>query len=119
MLDRLQEISSNFAENRDYHYRRQLQTLQCDLNLITHAEPYRNQPLDEVVDDADDEAALSAAGTRGQYGPTVGANERQPKVGKWGRRFIEDVNNAMEDRDAQLSLVVVSQAAHLAQELYL
>ncbi|KAI4089452.1 MAG: hypothetical protein LQ344_005366 [Seirophora lacunosa] len=107
MLDRLQEISSSFAENRDYHYRRQLQTLQCDLNLITHAEPYRNQPLDEVVDDADDEAALSAAGTRGgQYGPTVGANERQPKIGKWGRRFIEDVNNAMEDRDAQLSLVV-------------
>ncbi|KAI4139131.1 MAG: hypothetical protein LQ341_004340 [Variospora aurantia] len=107
MMDRLQEISSNFAENRDYHYRRQLQELQCDLNLITRAEPYRNQPLEEVVDDANDDTSVSAAGTRGgQYGPTTGANERQPKVGKWGRRFIEEVNYAMEDRDAQLSLVV-------------
>ncbi|KAI4178460.1 MAG: hypothetical protein LQ346_007439 [Caloplaca aetnensis] len=107
MMDRLHEISANFAENRDYHYRRQLQALQRDMNLITYAEPYRNQPLDELIDDADDEASIPASGTRaGQNGGTAGAGDRLPKVGKWGRRFIEEVNNAMEDRDAQLSLVV-------------
>lgn len=108
-MDRLQEISTNFTENRDYHYRRQLQALQRDVNLITYAEPYRNQPLDELVDDLDDEVSMSAAGVRGgQYGGTIAAGERQPKAGKWGRRFIEEVNNAMEDRDAHLALIVVS-----------
>lgn len=110
MMDRLHEISANFAENREYHYRRQLQALQRDMNLITYAEPYKNQPLDELIDDADDDVSMSATGLRGgQLGGTAGAGDRQPKAGKWGRRFIEEVNNAMEDRDAQLSLVAVSQ----------
>ncbi|KAL8741427.1 MAG: hypothetical protein Q9184_008386 [Pyrenodesmia sp. 2 TL-2023] len=107
MMDRLNEISANFAENREYHYRRQLQALQRDMNLITYAEPYKNQPLDELIDDADDEVSMSATGLRGgQLAGTAGAGDTQPKAGKWGRRFIEEVNNAMEDRDAQLSLVV-------------
>lgn len=110
MMDRLQEISTNFAENREYHYRRQLQALQRDVNLITYAEPYQNQPLDELLDDFHEDAPTNAAGIRGgQYGLMIGNGERQPRAGKWGRRFIEEVNNAMEDRDAQLSLVVVSQ----------
>ena len=111
MMDRLQEISQNFAENREYHYRRQLQALQRDVNFITFADPYQNQPLDELLDDYDEDPTTSAAGMRGgQYGSMAGNNERQPRVGKSGRRFIEEVNNAMEDRDAQLSLIVVSQS---------
>ncbi|KAL9578146.1 MAG: hypothetical protein Q9212_005902 [Teloschistes hypoglaucus] len=90
MAERLRDISTNFAENREYHYRRQLQALQRDLSFITHAEPYRDQPLEEILDD---------------FGPD-GGNDAQPRAGKWARKFIEEVNNAMEDRDAQLCLVV-------------
>ncbi|KAL8642494.1 MAG: hypothetical protein Q9228_000812 [Teloschistes exilis] len=95
MAERLRDISTNFAENREYHYRRQLQALQRDLSFITYAEPYRDRPLDEI----NDELALD------------GGNDAQPRAGKWARKFIEEVNNAMEDRDAQLCLVVVSQTA--------
>ncbi|KAL9027810.1 MAG: hypothetical protein Q9196_003720 [Gyalolechia fulgens] len=107
MMDRLQDISINFAENREYHYRRQLQTLQRDVNIITHAEPYQNQPLDELLSDVDEDHTTAAAGMRGgQYGSMNGNREGQPRAGKWARRFIEEVNNAMEDRDAQLSLIM-------------
>ncbi|KAI4194372.1 MAG: hypothetical protein LQ350_007811 [Teloschistes chrysophthalmus] len=95
MAERLRDISTNFAENREYHYRRQLQALQRDLSFITHAEPYRDQPLEEILDD---------------FGPD-GGNDAQPRAGKWARKFIEELNNAMEDRDAQLCLVVVRQTA--------
>ncbi|KAL8686679.1 MAG: hypothetical protein Q9218_006942 [Villophora microphyllina] len=90
MAERLRDISANFAENREYHYRRQLQALQRDVSFITYAEPYQNRPMDEAIDD---------------YG-LDGSNERQPRGGKWARNFIEEVNNAMEDRDAQLCLIV-------------
>ncbi|KAL8830309.1 MAG: hypothetical protein Q9170_005792 [Blastenia crenularia] len=107
MMERIQEISTSFAENREYHYRRQLQALQRDVNLITRAEPYRNEPLDEKLGDIEEDGPTNVAGIRGgQHGSIMGRSERQPKVGKWGRRFIEEVNNAMEDRDAQLSLIV-------------
>ncbi|KAL9595529.1 MAG: hypothetical protein Q9219_006386 [cf. Caloplaca sp. 3 TL-2023] len=107
MMDRLQEISNNFAENREYHYRRQLQGLQRDINLITYADPYQNQPMDEIPDESDEDAPANGTGMRGlQHRPAIGNGEKLPKAGKLARRYIEEVNNAMEDRDAQLSLVV-------------
>ncbi|KAL8801635.1 MAG: hypothetical protein Q9182_004320 [Xanthomendoza sp. 2 TL-2023] len=86
MAERLRDIEDNFASNRDFYYRQQLQALQRDANIITCAEPYRNQPLDEPMDE------------NGMMG--------QPRSGKWARGFIEQVNNAMEERDTNLSLIV-------------
>ncbi|KAL8951367.1 MAG: hypothetical protein Q9222_002644 [Ikaeria aurantiellina] len=108
MTDRLHDISTSFAENREYHYRRQLQALQRDVNLITYAEPYRNRPLDDLLEDFEsDYPASAAAGSRGQvHGPSLSNGERPPRAGKWARKFVEEVNAAMEDRDAHLSLIV-------------
>ncbi|KAL8809702.1 MAG: hypothetical protein Q9200_003196 [Gallowayella weberi] len=86
MTERLRGIEDEFASNRDFYYRQQLQALQRDANIITCAEPYRNQPLDELIDD------------NGLMG--------QPRAGKWASSFIEQVNNAMEERDTNLSLIV-------------
>ncbi|KAL8728670.1 MAG: hypothetical protein Q9166_005234 [cf. Caloplaca sp. 2 TL-2023] len=107
MMERLRGIEDKFAGNRDFYYRQQLQALQRDANIITCAEPYRNQPLDELNDIFDAEDNTSTIGIRGhQYGAAIGNGERQARPGKWARYFIEEVNNAMEDRDTQLSLIV-------------
>ncbi|KAL9039790.1 MAG: hypothetical protein Q9180_002320 [Flavoplaca navasiana] len=107
MIERLRDIEDGFAANRDFYYRQQLQALQRDANIITYADPYRNQPLEELNDvpNADENAPTN--GNRIHHnGGAMGSGERQPKAGKWARGFIEQVNNAMEDRDAQLSLIV-------------
>ncbi|KAL9608288.1 MAG: hypothetical protein Q9167_006871 [Letrouitia subvulpina] len=92
MMDKFHEISMNFAENRDQYWRKQHQELQRDLNFITSAEPYQNQPLNEDWEDVEGKTSLPGA-------------EKTLPPGKWSRRFVEEVNNALEDRDAQLTLV--------------
>ncbi len=109
MIDRLRDLEDGFAANRDFYYRQQLQALQRDANIITGAAPYRNQPLDDLDDVIDPDESAPINGNRAQHPEeTMGNTESQPKAGKWARGFIEQVNNAMEDRDAQLSLIVVS-----------
>ncbi|KAI4164597.1 MAG: hypothetical protein LQ342_001910 [Letrouitia transgressa] len=92
MMEKFHEISMNFAENRDQHWRKQHQELQRDLNFITSAEPYQNEPLDEDWEDVEGKTSIPG-------------DEKALPPGKWSRRFVEEVNNAMEDRDAQLTLV--------------
>ncbi|KAL8991814.1 MAG: hypothetical protein Q9169_007628 [Polycauliona sp. 2 TL-2023] len=107
MIERLRDIEDGFASNRDFHYRQQLQALQRDANIITRATPYENQLLDELDDFSDVEEIAPPNGNRGHHQGGLMANgERQPKAGKWARGFTEQVNNAMEDRDTQLSLIV-------------
>ncbi|KAL8861819.1 MAG: hypothetical protein Q9178_001688 [Gyalolechia marmorata] len=107
MIERLRDIEGGFASNRDSYYRQQLQALQRDVNIITHAEPYRNRPLDELNDILDSDHSAPINGNRGHHHRGMVENgERQPRAGKWARGFIEQVNNAMEDRDTQLSLIV-------------
>ncbi|CAL8581600.1 hypothetical protein XPA_007289 [Xanthoria parietina] len=107
MIDRLRDLEDGFAANRDFYYRQQLQALQRDANIITGAAPYRNQPLDDLDDVIDPDESAPINGDRAQHPEeTMGNTESQPKAGKWARGFIEQVNNAMEDRDAQLSLIV-------------
>ncbi|KAL8712652.1 MAG: hypothetical protein Q9220_003183 [cf. Caloplaca sp. 1 TL-2023] len=107
MTDRLHDIGATFAENREYHYRQQLQALQRDANLITNADPYRNRPLDDLLENVEPDYPISTAGSRGQpHGPSLSNGERPPQAGKWARKFVEEVNTAMEDRDAHLSSIV-------------
>lgn len=107
MLDRYKDICNNFAENREHHYRQQLKAIQRDVALIANADPYQDKPLDELLDDFDEDGTTTIAGLRGgHYSSMNEHNERQPRAGKYARRFIEETNNAMEDRDAQLCLIM-------------
>ncbi|KAL8869245.1 MAG: hypothetical protein Q9174_004415, partial [Haloplaca sp. 1 TL-2023] len=99
MLEKLRDTATNFDQNREYHYRRQLQSLQRDVNYITYANPYRDLGLEEL-DDSDGDDLPSAVGV------VSGNGEKQPRAGKWARKFNEEVGNAEEDRDAQLTLVM-------------
>lgn len=116
MENRLAEISSSFAENRDHLYRKQLQALQADMNYIQAARLYDNAPLDEIGDDGLEEtntsAAASTAGSlRNAHHAHLNGHTRLEvpyKTGPQTAEFIQEINDAMEQRDADLTTVVVS-----------
>ena len=115
MENRLAEISNSFAENRDYLYRKQLQALQADMNYIQAARLYDIIPLDEIGDEGPDEtntsAAASIAGSlrNAQQAQMNGHTrlELPHKTGLQTAEFTQEINNAMEQRDADLTTLVV------------
>ncbi|CAF9910558.1 MAG: hypothetical protein ALECFALPRED_006685 [Alectoria fallacina] len=114
MENRLAEISSSFAENRDHLYRKQLQALQADMNYIQAAHLYDNAPLDEIGDDGMEEANTSAAAStagslRNAHQAHLNGHTRLEvpyKTGPQTAEFIQEINDAMEQRDADLTTVV-------------
>ena len=115
MENRLAEISSSFAENRDPLYRKQMSGLQVDMNYIQSAALYDNLPLDEIGDEGPEEINASAAvSTEGSLRNTqqayVNGNTRLEgpfKTGPQTAEFIQEINDAMEQRDADLTALVV------------
>ncbi len=115
LTDRLRDISANFANNRDFFYRQQLQTYQVAMNYISEAKPYDNKPLDDLGDNIIENISETVSGNvqAGQRAAPVGSQPRfqaPPRSGKWAATFVQEVNAAMEERDAQLTLVAVRQA---------
>lgn len=114
MENRLAEISSSFAENRDHLYRKQLQALQADMNYIQAARLYDNVPLDDIGDEGPEETNASpAASTAGSLRNAHQAHlnghmrlEAPQKTGPQTAEFIQEINDAMEQRDADLTTVV-------------
>ena len=126
LTDRLRDISANFANNRDVHYRQQLQTYQVDMSYINEAKPYENKPLDDLGDDIieniNETVASSTQG--GQRATQIGSHPRfqaPPRAGKWAATFVQEVNASMEERDTQLTLVAVCQtlSSHVSWPLML
>ncbi|KAI9848396.1 MAG: hypothetical protein M1837_000190 [Sclerophora amabilis] len=124
LSDKLNEITAAFSQNRDSHYRQQLQALQVDMNLIMQANPYADHPLDDTGDDI---TALIAGALGGNYaalnGPGANPLGRKAELdmaglaGRWYSRFVEEVNNNMEERDAALT-VLESTHTRTLQELH-
>ncbi len=115
MESRLAEISTSFAENRDHLYRKQLQVLQADMNYIQAARLYDNMPLDEIGDEGLEEtntsAAASTAGSlRNAHQAYLNGHTRLEvplKTGPQTAEFIQEINDAIEQRDADLTTIVV------------
>ncbi|KAH0550906.1 hypothetical protein GP486_007730, partial [Trichoglossum hirsutum] len=113
LSDRLAEINESFSQNRDSHYRQQLQALQIDMGLIVRAKPYAETPLEDSAEVI--EGLVSAAtgnGTAKTSGMSHlgGGHRRQDGevaalAGKVYAAFVEEVNDAMEQRDAELALL--------------
>ena len=99
--ERFQDLTNEFAQNRDQHCRRQLLGLQTDLMLITQADPYQPEPVDD-----------SPEGIARQIDTTMQGssypNEVSPHAGKWYSKFVQEVNQAKEVRDIELSQLMVS-----------
>lgn len=122
LSEKLNELTTSFANNRDSHYRQQLQALQIDLNLIMRADPYRDAPLDDSGDDIA-ELVLAAMGGNAQSGVNgAGAVAGPPMyprpdkdvaalAGRWYAQYVEDVNDAVELRDTNLTMLEVCRLA--------
>ena len=112
LLERFNDLNNSFVRNRDAIYRSQMQVLQYDMNYINNVGLYNNKPLDDFADDIIDGLTMMAPSNgNGARSSQAGARtldiEALPGAGKWVSEFINEVNDAMEERDVQLTLVAV------------
>ncbi|KAH9862457.1 hypothetical protein IAQ61_009874 [Plenodomus lingam] len=103
LAEKLAEMMASFSDNRDSHYRAQLAALQADINLIIKADPYANKPLE----DSGEEAAELISQIMGNNVPTVpsAGTDYVAQCGKYYSRFVDAVNDAMEERDYNLTML--------------
>lgn len=96
-----QELVDEFTQNRDGHYRQQLVALQYDMNLISQADPYNPEPLEDSPEEVARLIEESAAGTPYQA-------EMSKLAGRWYSEFVHEVNEAKEANEIQLTQLMVS-----------
>lgn len=113
LQDRLNDIISNFSNNRDLYYRKQLQQYQTDIHFVSNAALYDNQPLLEPGEEEQDGATRNSA-RPSRLGLSNGSAkiDSYPKLGRQATSFIEEVNDAMEQRDADLVTLAVGMALY-------
>lgn len=100
LANRLAEITAQFSDNRDVHYRNQLQALQIDINLIGEADAHGDMPIpdspaaiDKLVRDNLQKNLMKA----------IGANVPL-RAGRVYADFAKEINDAMEEKDAMLAM---------------
>lgn len=106
LAEKLGEMMASFSDNRDTHYRAQLAALQADINLIMKANPYANTPLDDSGEEAA-ELITQIMGNQVPSAPSAGTDYIS-QCGKYYARFVDAVNDAMEERDYNLTMLYVA-----------
>lgn len=106
LAEKLGEMMASFSENRDSHYRAQLAALTADISLIMKADPYANAPLDDGGEEAS-ELISQIMGNNVPTAPSAGT-DYIAQCGKYYSRFVDAVNDAMEERDYNLTMLYVS-----------
>ena len=112
-MERLNDINASFNVNREAYSRIQLNSLSRDMNYISRADLYQPKPLDDSADEI--YAATTASTADNNHisirsgGAINGLTDGEPRAGtgKWSAIFIQEINNAMEERDAQLTETAV------------
>lgn len=100
---------STFSKDQPAHYRAQLQALQVDMTMIIRADPYESAPLDDSAD-----AISHQVESFPSNGLVVGSPAHQDYLALAGRRYheyVQNINQAMEQRDADLVALKVSLVA--------
>jgi hypothetical protein len=105
LAEKLSEMMATFSDNRDSHYRAQLAALQADINLIMKADPYKNEPLEDNGQEAS-ELITQIMGNNIPTAPSAGT-DYVAQCGKYYSRFVDAVNDAMEERDYNLTMLYV------------
>lgn len=111
LAEKLSEMMAAFSDNRDSHYRAQLAALQADINLIMKADPYKNEPLEDNGQEAS-ELIAQIMGNNIPTAPSAGT-DYVAQCGKHYSRFVDAVNDAMEERDYNLTMLYVRSACSL------
>lgn len=118
IVEKLQTMVNSFSANGHQHYRAQLQAIQVDMTLLIGADPYRTGgPLEDSHDEiramVDSIVRASPSGVGGINLPEDEAarNDFYSIAGKRYSEFVRNVNNAIEERDADLTALHVSTRA--------
>ena len=98
LQDRLNEIVASFTSNRDVHCRKQMHQYHNDSNYINSAALYQNKPLEEPGEDGEPRWRL-----------WLQKLTTAVRLGRYATGFIQDVNDALEQRDADLAALAVCQ----------
>lgn len=102
LAERLEVMTKEFAQNRDVHYREQLQAIQIDMNLIMEANAHGDAPLRNAPEEIEKLVEDNVRSGRKSFGPIA-----PPRAGRIYADFSKEVNDAMEDRDAALATHMV------------
>ena len=102
-------MADHFTANSQNNFYAQLSALQCDINLILNADPYRNAPLDDLPNDI----ASQVAATREEVCSarpiaTEAENTFYALAGQTYAKFVEEINGAVEEKDRDLTAMHVS-----------
>ena len=95
-----QELCNDLALNREQHYREQLIALQNDMSLISQADPYEPEPLEDSPEEIAKIAELAASGTPYQ-------SQMSSLAGKWYAEFVHEINDAKEAKELALIQLMV------------
>ncbi|KIV77154.1 hypothetical protein PV11_08977 [Exophiala sideris] len=106
-----QELYNELASNREQHYREQLIALQTDMNLISQADPYDPEPLEDSPEEVARIAEVAASGTPYQ-------SQMSSLAGKWYAEFVHEVNDAKEAKELALIQLVNNHNARLERLKY-
>lgn len=98
LADRLEEITKAFSQNRDMHYREQLQAIQIDMNLIMEADPHSKALLPDDPRVIDELVLENVKVVRKTSDPVI-----PPRAGRMYADFAKEINDAMEERDTNLT----------------
>jgi len=96
LADRLEDLTSKFSQNRDVHYREQLQAIQIDMNLIMEADAHGSSLLKNHPDEIDALVLENINTVKRAIGVPP------PRAGRLYAAFAKEVNDAMEERDSAL-----------------
>ena len=81
--------------------RQQLLALQFDMGMVMTADPYKPQPLDDTSDEVNNRIEEMNAATPYPV-------DAKALSCKYYHRFVNDVNDAQEQRDVYLTMLAVS-----------
>lgn len=106
ITEKLADMVSTFADGQHQHYRAQLQAIQLDMTLIIRADPYENAPVDDSPQ-AIEERIDSVTGGNVPSDPAA-KDDYLAMAGKQYYEYAQQINRAMEQRDADLTSLKVS-----------
>jgi hypothetical protein len=105
LQDRLETMMANFGHNLRPHYDAMSNAIQVDIALIMRERPYENKPLDDDPEAIEKKVMDITAGK--VPADQVAEDNFRHDVGREYTKFIHDVNNSIEEKDVQLTLLAV------------
>ncbi|KAG9985584.1 hypothetical protein KCU78_g20726, partial [Aureobasidium melanogenum] len=101
ITDKLADMIQTFTQDQHQHYRAQLQAIQVDMTMILRANPYENSPLDDSAEDVEREIENVTGGSLPNTDAAV--KDYLALAGKRYHEYVQQINHALEQRDADLT----------------